>query len=255
MQHYITDHIFINIHYKFFFLINRVFFCRFFIGKNKLMKLALGDDEKHEIKPNISKIAEVCLYDHICIYCVVFIYNIKNIFLFINLCIILGRMKNMLPHITYMFQYNICKEPKKIIYMCFYTFFAYHLLLQLLVGNRILLITKDEPLKVIKFFNEFQPEEYIIHGNISKENIVLKCGEVLNAPVSMQKDLQKLKVNFDIVDQKIIIKEDKVLAEKDKLVSLENAKLLRMLNMKIGKFDISVLAYWHSNNFVSLMHK
>ncbi|CAD2109046.1 ribosome biogenesis protein MRT4, putative [Plasmodium vinckei] len=156
---------------------------KFFIGKNKLMKLALGDDEKHEIKPNVSKIAE------------------------------------------------------------------------LLVGNRILLITKDEPLKVIKFFNEFQPEEYIIHGNISKEDITLKCGDVLNVPVSMQKDLQKLKVNFDIVDQKIIIKEDKVLAEKDKLVSLENAKLLRMLNMKIGKFDISVLAYWHLNNFVSLMQK
>lgn len=29
------------------------------------MKLALGDDEKHEIKPNVSKIAEVCLHEYI----------------------------------------------------------------------------------------------------------------------------------------------------------------------------------------------
>ncbi|KAI4837056.1 ribosome biogenesis protein MRT4 [Plasmodium brasilianum] len=156
---------------------------KFFIGKNKLMKLALGTNENSEVKPNIFKISE------------------------------------------------------------------------LLYGNRVLLVTKDIPLKVIKFFNEFQPEEYIKHGNISTKNVTLKCGEVLNVPVSMQKDLQKRKVNFDIVDQKIILRENKILAEKDKLVSIENSKLLRMLNMKIAKFDITVLGYWHLNNFLSLMQK
>ncbi|SBT36816.1 ribosome biogenesis protein MRT4, putative [Plasmodium ovale wallikeri] len=156
---------------------------KFFIGKNKLMQLALGSSNESEVKPNVSKIS------------------------------------------------------------------------QLLVGNRILLITKDAPLKVIKFFNEYQPEEYIKHGNISTQDVTLKCGDILKVPVSMQKDLQKRRVNFDIVDQKIILRENKVLAEKNKLVSIENAKLLRMLNMKIAKFDIAVLGYWYYNNFVSLMHK
>ncbi|CRG85400.1 ribosome biogenesis protein MRT4, putative [Plasmodium relictum] len=128
-----------------------------------------------------------------------------------------------------------------------------HKISELLVGNRMLLITKDAPLKVIKFFNEFQPEEYIKHGNISSQDVTLKCGEVLNVPVSMQKDLQKRKLNFDIIDQKIILKENKILAEKNKIISIENAKILRMLNMKIAKFDITVLGYWHPNNFVSLM--
>ncbi|CDO66455.1 ribosome biogenesis protein MRT4, putative [Plasmodium reichenowi] len=155
---------------------------KFFIGKNKLMKLALGINENNEVKPNMSKISE------------------------------------------------------------------------LLIGNRILLITKDGPLSVLKFFNEFQPEEYIKHGNISPQDITLKCGEVLNVPVSMQKDLQKRKLNFDIVDQKIILKENKVLAEKDKLISLENSKILRMLNMKIAFFDIAVLGYWYLDKFVSLMN-
>ncbi|CAD52796.1 hypothetical protein PFUGPA_02728 [Plasmodium falciparum Palo Alto/Uganda] len=155
---------------------------KFFIGKNKLMKLALGINENNEVKPNMSKISE------------------------------------------------------------------------LLIGNRILLITKDGPLSVLKFFNEFQPEEYIKHGNISPQDITLKCGEVLNVPVSMQKDLQKRKLNFDIVDQKIILKENKVLAEKDKLISLENSKILRMLNMKIAFFDITVLGYWYLDKFVSLMN-
>ncbi|CAC9699278.1 ribosome biogenesis protein MRT4, putative [Plasmodium sp. DRC-Itaito] len=155
---------------------------KFFIGKNKLMKLALGINENNEIKPNMSKISE------------------------------------------------------------------------LLIGNRILLITKDGPLSVLKFFNEFQPEEYIKHGNISPQDITLKCGDVLNVPVSMQKDLQKRKLNFDIIDQKIILKENKVLAEKDKLISLENSKILRMLNMKIAFFDITVLGYWYLDKFVSLMN-
>ncbi|ETW16519.1 hypothetical protein C923_05057 [Plasmodium falciparum UGT5.1] len=155
---------------------------KFFIGKNKLMKLALGINENNEVKPNMSKISK------------------------------------------------------------------------LLIGNRILLITKDGPLSVLKFFNEFQPEEYIKHGNISPQDITLKCGEVLNVPVSMQKDLQKRKLNFDIVDQKIILKENKVLAEKDKLISLENSKILRMLNMKIAFFDITVLGYWYLDKFVSLMN-
>ncbi|KYN97431.1 putative ribosome biogenesis protein MRT4 [Plasmodium gaboni] len=155
---------------------------KFFIGKNKLMKLALGINENNEIKPNMSKISE------------------------------------------------------------------------LLVGNRILLITKDGPLSVLKFFNEFQPEEYIKHGNISPQDITLKCGDVLNVPVSMQKDLQKRKLNFDIIDQKIILKENKILAEKDKLISLENSKILRMLNMKIAFFDITVLGYWYLDTFVSLMN-
>ncbi|SOV18495.1 ribosome biogenesis protein MRT4, putative [Plasmodium sp. gorilla clade G2] len=155
---------------------------KFFIGKNKLMKLALGINENNEIKPNMSKISE------------------------------------------------------------------------LLVGNRILLITKDSPLNVLKFFNEFQPEEYIKHGNISPQDITLKCGDVLNVPVSMQKDLQKRKLNFDIIDQKIILKENKILAEKDKLISLENSKILRMLNMKIAFFDITVLGYWYLDKFVSLMN-
>ncbi|SOV81596.1 ribosome biogenesis protein MRT4, putative [Plasmodium sp. gorilla clade G3] len=155
---------------------------KFFIGKNKLMKLALGINENNEVKPNMSKISE------------------------------------------------------------------------LLIGNRILLITKDGPLSVLKFFNEFQPEEYIKHGNISPQDITLKCGDVLNVPVSMQKDLQKRKLNFDIIDQKIILKENKVLAEKDKLISLENSKILRMLNMKIAFFDITVLGYWYLDKFVSLMN-
>ncbi|KNC35754.1 ribosomal protein L10 [Plasmodium falciparum RAJ116] len=146
---------------------------KFFIGKNKLMKLALGINENNEVKPNMSKISK------------------------------------------------------------------------LLIGNRILLITKDGPLSVLKFFNEFQPEEYIKHGNISPQDITLKCGEVLNVPV---------KLNFDIVDQKIILKENKVLAEKDKLISLENSKILRMLNMKIAFFDITVLGYWYLDKFVSLMN-
>ncbi|GAW81582.1 ribosome biogenesis protein MRT4 [Plasmodium gonderi] len=154
---------------------------KFFIGKNKLMKVALGKNEKSEFKPNVFKVAE------------------------------------------------------------------------LLVGNRILLITKDAPLKVLKFFNEFQPEEYIKPGNICTQDVTLKCGDVLDVPVSMQKDLQKRKLNFDIIDQKIILREDKILAEKDKLMSVENSKLLRMLNMKISHFDITVLGYWNMNNFVSLM--
>ncbi|KJP87970.1 hypothetical protein AK88_02404 [Plasmodium fragile] len=153
---------------------------RFFIGKNKLMKLALGTSEKSEAKPNVCKVAE------------------------------------------------------------------------LLVGNRILLITKDAPLKVLKFFNDFQPQEYIKGGNISTQDVTLKTGDVLNVPVSMQKDLQKRKVTFDIVDQKIVIREDKILAEKDKIISPENAKLLRMLNRKIANFDITVLGYWNLNKFISL---
>ncbi|VWU51054.1 ribosome biogenesis protein MRT4, putative [Hepatocystis sp. ex Piliocolobus tephrosceles] len=124
---------------------------------------------------------------------------------------------------------------------------------ELLVGNRVLLLTKDKPLSVIKFFNEFQPEEYIKPGNVSTVNVVLKCGKELNVPVSMQKDLQQRKVNFEISDQKIILIEDKVLATKDKIITPENAQILRMLNMKIAYFDITVLAYWHKRQFVSLM--
>ncbi|EWC86393.1 hypothetical protein PFNF54_04805, partial [Plasmodium falciparum NF54] len=65
----------------------------------------------------------------------------------------------------------------------------------------------------------------------------------------LQWALQKRKLNFDIVDQKIILKENKVLAEKDKLISLENSKILRMLNMKIAFFDITVLGYWYLDKF------
>lgn len=123
----------------------------------------------------------------------------------------------------------------------------------LLTGNRILLCTDDSPLKVLKFLNTFRPEEYIKAGNISSKTIILKAGTVLNVPTSMQKDLQEKKLNFDIVDQKIVIREDRIVAEENKIISVENAKLLRMLNIKIGTFDMTVLGYWNQDQFISLM--
>lgn len=124
---------------------------------------------------------------------------------------------------------------------------------ELLIGNRILLCTTDGPLKVLKFLNTFRPQEYIKPGNISPSTVILKSGTVLNVPTSMQKDLQEKKLNFDIIDQKIIIREDRVLAEENKVINVENSRLLRMLNMKIGTFDMTALGYWNQDTFSSLM--
>lgn len=35
---------------------------RFFLGKNKIMAKALGNTPEEEYKPNLSKIAEVCIH-------------------------------------------------------------------------------------------------------------------------------------------------------------------------------------------------
>eukprot|EP00331_Platyophrya_macrostoma_P003840 CAMPEP_0176411200 /NCGR_PEP_ID=MMETSP0127-20121128/3479_1 /TAXON_ID=938130 /ORGANISM="Platyophrya macrostoma, Strain WH" /LENGTH=172 /DNA_ID=CAMNT_0017790779 /DNA_START=152 /DNA_END=670 /DNA_ORIENTATION=- len=156
---------------------------KFFLGKNRVMQVALGKDEKTESAPNLHKLTDY------------------------------------------------------------------------LKGDCGILCTNKSKEEVLKYFDQDICEEYARAGMIAPTTVIVPKGpkEMEKFSFSMETYLRKLGMNTSLINSKIHLNEDFVLAEKGKPLNPEQCKLLKLFEVKLAKFRITMKAVWgKGGTFVEL---
>eukprot|EP00825_Cyclidium_porcatum_P046261 TRINITY_DN7226_c0_g1_i1.p1 TRINITY_DN7226_c0_g1~~TRINITY_DN7226_c0_g1_i1.p1 ORF type:complete len:150 (-),score=29.01 TRINITY_DN7226_c0_g1_i1:384-833(-) len=118
-----------------------------------------------------------------------------------------------------------------------------------LKGDCGILATNKPKDDVIKFFNEFSEDQYAKAGTISEATLVLRPdgSELKKFAHSLEPYLRQLGLSTSLYNGEIRLNTDFVLAEKDKPLSVEQCKLLKLLNIKMGKFTVTPQCYWRNS--------
>eukprot|EP00826_Nyctotherus_ovalis_P000622 TRINITY_DN0_c945_g1_i2.p1 TRINITY_DN0_c945_g1~~TRINITY_DN0_c945_g1_i2.p1 ORF type:complete len:107 (+),score=16.07 TRINITY_DN0_c945_g1_i2:1-321(+) len=87
---------------------------------------------------------------------------------------------------------------------------------------------------------------YARGGAVATSTVVLNAGEQALAQFagSMEPQFRALGLPTRLVDEKIMLEHDVELAKIGEQLTVENAKILRLLGYKLGDFWIQIIAGW-----------
>ncbi|KAM3141549.1 hypothetical protein pb186bvf_006413 [Paramecium bursaria] len=116
-----------------------------------------------------------------------------------------------------------------------------YLLSQHLKGQTGLLLTNQDVDKLQAYLSQFDSQEFAQPGLISPETIILKSGLETFSKFQHTMDpyLRQLGLNTKLMNQQIVLNEDFKVCEAGKPISVEQGKILRLLNIKLGKLEIT----------------
>jgi len=116
-------------------------------------------------------------------------------------------------------------------------------------GNVGILATDRPHEEVIRWFSNFEVEDFAKQGFVPQADLVLEAGPLPQFPSPMLAELRKLGLNLHIERAELSLLSDFVVAESGVPLSPEQAKLLVHLGMKLVKFRASVLCRWSAGSF------
>ena len=89
-------------------------------------------------------------------------------------------------------------------------------------------------------------KSYTVGGSIASETITLRQGfdHMANFSHSMEPHLRKLGLATKLDNEKIYLLKDHVLCTEGNPITVENAKILKLLEIKTDAFSIKILSYW-----------
>ena len=120
-------------------------------------------------------------------------------------------------------------------------------------GDCGLLFTDKSVEEALKYFAAFSSKTYARGGVVSNETIVLKAGGDTFAkfPNTMEPHLRSLGLPTHIASEKIYLERDFELAKENEELTVEKAKILKLLNYKLGEFKIKIVASWTKDGVYS----
>ena len=131
-----------------------------------------------------------------------------------------------------------------------------HLLSQRLVGNVGLLLSNEAPEKVLSFFEAFAEVDYARAANIATETIAFPAGPVMRgeAPFPHTLESQARGLGFPCILKNgvVMLNGDFVLCEEGQQLSSEQARLLKLFDIKMAAFKIIVTCYYHDGQVYSI---
>jgi len=121
-----------------------------------------------------------------------------------------------------------------------------HMLTEYLKGDCGLLMTNKSKEEILKFFDEYSTEEYAKAGTIANRTLILRKGfeDLKQFSHSMEPYLRKLGLNTSLLNTEIHLNEDVLIAEKGEILTAEQAKILKLLQIQLAEFKINVKAWW-----------
>ena len=107
-----------------------------------------------------------------------------------------------------------------------------------------LLFTNEE--NVEEYFNNFSSKDFARAGAVAPKTIALPKGpEALETlSFAMEPHLRQLGLPTKLVRQKIHLIDEVTLAEEGKVITAENAKILKLLGHRLAEFKLKVVAKW-----------
>ncbi len=111
-------------------------------------------------------------------------------------------------------------------------------------GQPALLLSNTNPFKLAKKISESKSSAFAKEGDIAPKDIVVKAGPTPLPPGPAIGELQKLKLPVAVEGNKIVVKQDTVVAKKGDVISKELADVLMKLGIEPMEIGLNLLAVW-----------
>ncbi|KAJ3489221.1 hypothetical protein NLI96_g2284 [Meripilus lineatus] len=129
-----------------------------------------------------------------------------------------------------------------------------HHLAQQIKGQVGLLFTNSPPSEVTEWFDDFHPPDFARSGNVASETYVLPAGPIIQQhsippepfPHNEEPQLRKLGLTTKMVRGVPSLDNPHTVCTKGKVLTPEQAQLLKLIGVKMVKFSVGLRAYWHS---------
>uniref|UniRef100_A0A0N5AMJ5 Ribosome assembly factor mrt4 n=1 Tax=Syphacia muris TaxID=451379 RepID=A0A0N5AMJ5_9BILA len=119
---------------------------------------------------------------------------------------------------------------------------------ELLQGNCVLMFTNDSINSVIKFFSNYQEPDYAVGGEISTKTVELNADSLSRFPSTMEPKLRKLGLPTRLERGVITLLSNFTVSREGDKLTVEQAKILKLLGEKISVFKMNVLGYWNKEH-------
>eukprot|EP01099_Mayorella_cantabrigiensis_P004050 TRINITY_DN3045_c0_g1_i1.p1 TRINITY_DN3045_c0_g1~~TRINITY_DN3045_c0_g1_i1.p1 ORF type:complete len:220 (-),score=48.81 TRINITY_DN3045_c0_g1_i1:22-681(-) len=128
-----------------------------------------------------------------------------------------------------------------------------HKLTKMISGECGLLFTNKTKDQVLKFFEEYNEEDYARGGFEPEETIILPQGPLIG-PFSHAQEpyLRKLGLPTSLQEGVINLTTQYCLCKAGQAITVEQAKLLKLMDMKMAKFRIQLRAVWQNDQVTTL---
>ncbi|CAD8175226.1 unnamed protein product [Paramecium octaurelia] len=124
-----------------------------------------------------------------------------------------------------------------------------YLLSPFLKGETGLLLTNKTLQEIQDYCDTYKIPEFARAGHISDQTIVLKEGidTLKGFAHSIEPYLRKLGLNTQLINQQIVLNEKFILAQEGKPLTVEQTKILRLMNQKLAYLEIAPLCVLEKN--------
>mmetsp|Transcript_5189 Transcript_5189/g.7188 ORF Transcript_5189/g.7188 Transcript_5189/m.7188 type:complete len:170 (-) Transcript_5189:266-775(-) len=112
-----------------------------------------------------------------------------------------------------------------------------------LVGNVGLLMTSKPKDEVESYFANFKKKDFAKAGTVASETVKLEKG-TLSFPAYMLSTIRKLGLTVEVRDSMLELMEDATVCTEGEPLTVEAAKLLEQMQMKLATFKINLVSCW-----------
>jgi len=125
-----------------------------------------------------------------------------------------------------------------------------HKLADRIAGHAAILFTDTPVVKVREYFEEHQPAEFARAGAIATETVVLPPGpDVLaNQPHSIEAHLRAIGLPTQLQNGKVVLLGKHTVCKEGKEITADQAQVLKLIDKKLAKFSMTILAKWTREN-------
>ncbi|GFR06240.1 mRNA turnover protein 4 homolog [Trichonephila clavata] len=122
-----------------------------------------------------------------------------------------------------------------------------------LKGDKGLLFTNQPIEEVVNWFHSYSEGDYARPGYIATEDVILQEGPLEQCPAKLEPSLKRLGLSTTLKDGVIYLLKDYAVCKAGEALSLESARILRLLGKQMVEFKIRLLSVWSQNgNFADL---
>jgi mRNA turnover protein 4 len=127
----------------------------------------------------------------------------------------------------------------------------FHKISQILEGECGLLFTNQSKEEIVEFFKNYREADYARSGFVPIETVERHPGPIEMTHV-MEPTLRQLGMTTSLNKGVIILEKEYTLCTAGQPITPENAKLLKLFDMKLADFQVVLKAVWHDGTFEEL---
>ncbi|TCD70888.1 mRNA turnover and ribosome assembly protein [Steccherinum ochraceum] len=129
-----------------------------------------------------------------------------------------------------------------------------HKIAQQIKGQVGIMFTNSPPSEVVEWFADFHPPDFARSGNLSPKTYTIPAGPILQHhsdppepfPHNEEPQLRKLGLHTKMVRGVPTLENPHEVCKEGKILTPEQAQLLKLIGVKLVEFRIGLRAYWES---------